>query len=567
MDFKGIEVNIVKLNTIGNALRNIAREMSLNLRRCAHSVIIREGKDYATGILDRGGQLVAQAEHNPVMVNSLLISFQECLKRTSLDEIEVDDVLLTNDPFAGGQHLPDIIIFTPIFYRNEIVAFAGSSAHHIDIGGGAAGPYSKATEIYHEGIRIPPGKINVNKDLKGGMFERILLANVRASNQVRGDLEAQLVSNTAGVRRMTELLNKYGKDQLLFYIEKLIENSEVRTRGEIEKIPDGTYSFIDFVDDDGLGTEMIKIQVEVTIKGSDIYIDFEGTSPQVRGFVNCPYASTVASVYTAVKDIILDPTIFMNEGCNKPIHIKVPYGSIINPKPPAALRARLCSGGRVLDAVLGALSKAIPDQSAADSFNVCTALSFARLRETSDTADTHRIIIEVVGTGFGAAKEYDGESGIEAPIENCSNTPIEALETDADFLRVNSYGLRKDSGGAGKWRGGLGLVREFEILTDDVMFSAYSDRFKSGAWGLLGGKEGAPARFRLISGGQEKKIESKVNLTLNKGDVLIVETGGGGGYGNPKDRDPERVMADVMDGYVSSESARKEYDIAVQGDR
>ena len=556
-------VEIVELNTVANALRNIAREMSINLRRCAHSVIIREGKDYVTGILDKNGQLVSQAEHNPVMVNSLLLSFQACLKETGLEKIGPDDVLITNDPYAGGQHLPDIMIFTPIFYENEIVAFAGNSAHHVDLGGGSAGPYSKATEIYQEGLRIPPGKINTRTDLKGGMFERILLANVRARNQVRGDLEAQLVANTIGVRRMRDLFAKYGKAGLTDYIARLIENSEIRTRAEIEKIPDGTYAFIDYVDDDGLGAEQIKIQVELVVKGSDIFIDFEGTSPQVKGFINSPYASTVASIYTAVSDIILDPTIYMNEGCNKPIHVNLPYGTVVNPKPPAPVRGRLCVGGRVVDAVLGAFSKAIPELSAADAYNVCTLLSFSRLNEDPESGDTHKIILEVVGAGFGGAEGYDGESGIEAPIENCSNTPVEALETDAEFLRVRAYRLRRDSGGPGKWRGGLGLDREFEITSDHVMFSAYADRFKNQTWGLLGGKPGASGRFRILSKGREKLIDSKVNMALSKGDVLIVETGGGGGYEPPGERDPALVLADVMNGYVSEHGAERDYGVRV----
>jgi N-methylhydantoinase B len=526
-------------------------------------VIIREGKDYVTGILDKGGQLVSQAEHNPVMVNSLLLSFQACAKETDLDSIKPDDVLITNDPFAGGQHLPDIMLFTPIFYEGEIVAFAGNSAHHVDLGGGSAGPYSRATEIYQEGLRIPPGKINTKTDLEGGMFERILLANVRAREQVRGDLEAQLVANNIGVNRMHDMFAKYGKTGLTNHIARLIENSEIRTRAEIEKIPDGTYTFVDYVDDDGLGAEQIKIQVMVVVEGSDLFIDFEGTHSQVKGFVNSPHASTVASIYTAVKDIVLDPTIFMNEGCNKPIHVNLPYGTVVNPRPPAPVRGRLCVGGRVVDAVLGAFSSAIPEISAADAYNVCTLLSFSRLRDDLEGGDTHKIILEVVGAGFGGAEGYDGESGIEAPIENCSNTPVEALETDAEFLRVRAYKLRRDSGGAGKWRGGMGLEREFVILTDDVMFSAYADRFKNGAWGLLGGKPGATGRFRMISKGREELIDSKINMSMNKGDVLIVETGGGGGYGPPGERDPALVLADVINGYVSEQSAEKDYGVRV----
>jgi N-methylhydantoinase B len=554
--------DVVRLNTVGNALRNIAREMSINLRRCAHSVIIREGKDYVTGILDRNGQLVAQAEHNPVMVNSLLLSFQGCLQEIRQEEIEPEDILITNDPYAGGQHLPDIIIFAPVFFEGEVVAYVGNSAHHVDLGGGSAGPYSQATEIFQEGLRIPPGKINIRRDLNGGMFERLLMANVRARDQVRGDLEAQLAANSVGTRRMIDLFRRYGKRELINYIEKLIENSEIRTREAIEKIPDGTYAFVDCVDDDGLGTESITIHVTVEVKGSDLFIDFEGTSPQVRGFINSPRASTVAGIYTAVRDVLLDPTIFMNEGCNKPIHIKLPYGSVVDPKPPAPVRGRLCVGGRIVDAVLGAFSKAIPERSAADAYNVCTLLSFSRLRDDPEGGDTHKIILEVVGSGFGAAYGYDGESGIEAPIENCSNTPVEALEIDAEFLRIRAYSLRKDSGGAGKWRGGTGLHREFEILEDGTCFSAYADRFQHRPWGLLGGEPGQTGRFRLISNDQETSLGSKVNLVLNKGDILIVETGGGGGYGPPLERDPDLVHADVENGLISEEGAGRDYAIA-----
>ena len=508
----------VFLTTVGMALRSIAREMSVALQRSAYSTILREAKDYATGLLDAKGQLLAQAEHNPVMVNSLRVSIGGCLDRVAIDEIRPGDALITNDPYAGGQHLPDIMIFTPIFWDDRLVGFAGSSAHHVDMGGGAAGPYAGATEIFHEGIRVPPSKVTIAEEFGGGFFESLLLANVREAEKVRGDLEAQLIANDIGVTRFGELLRRHGKDKLLSAIDHLLDVSETRTRAAIRELKPGRYVATDVVDDDGLGQEAIEIVAAVEVAEDELHIDLTGTSVATRGFINSPFASTVASIYTAVHDVIGDPTVHYNEGSNRPIRLTIREGTVVNPGPPAPVRARLCTAGRVLDVVLRALYQSAPDRAAGDSYMVCTAIVFAQRRQAEAEARTHAIAIEILGSAFGGAEGYDGESGIECPMENCTNTPVEALEVDFPFLRVARYELRRGSGGGGTWRGGMGLVREFEVLEDGVQLAMYADRFLASPEGAAGGRPGARGALTLVTGDERISLGSKVNRLLQRGE-------------------------------------------------
>ena len=543
----------VTLNVLMSAFHAISEEMGVNLLLTARSTIIREARDCSCAMLDAKGRIVAEAEHIPVQMSSLSLPMQACLAKYE-GKIAEDEVFVTNDPFIGGQHLQDITIFSPIYRNGVLLGFAASIAHHVDIGGGSAGLTLGAREFYEEGLRFTALRLNRNRDfVKGGVFYDLVHANFRAPGVTWGDIQAQLAANDVGRRRVLELADRYGAETLTRYMSAAMDHSEKLMRKAIAAIPHGRYSSTDQIDDSISSSDPIPIKVTLEIDENGIHVDLTGSSPQIGEFLNVPFGSTCSSAFSAIKMGITAgrDTIPANDGCYRPIKVTAPLGCILNPMPPAATRARMCGAYRVFDAILLALRQAIPDRIAGLGFHVNTTVGLTRR-----TGAEYSIFIEDIGGGWGGTPIGDGADMLDAPLSNCRITPAEALELDHPFIRVRRYELLPDTGGAGKFRGGLGSVREFEVLDDGVDFFGYADRHRFPPPGAAGGAPGTVGSFSVLRNGEEIRLPSKTGRPLHRGDIVRVVSGGGGGFGEPSERSEKLIAADLLAGKVSRQSDR-----------
>lgn len=528
---------------ISQALIAAAREMGTKLVRSAYSTILREARDGSAALLDARGNVIAQAELIPMQLGAMGGIIAPCLRRHPPETLTEDDLLITNDPYEGGQHLQDIFIFTPICYEGRLIAFSASVAHHLDIGGGSPGLNMSATDLFQEGLRIPPSRYSVSEDWNGGCLERLMAANTRVPDQTIGDLNAQFASNAIGAARLQQLCAKYGADTVCASMEELMNYSERRMRTAIAAIPDGVYTGEDAIDDDGRSDKPIWIRATVTVKGESVDIDFTGTDPQVISNINAPFASTVSAAISCAKSVLTPADIPLNEGLKRPFTVRAPYGSILNPRPPAAVRARMAAANRAHSAVMKALAKAVPDKVIASGFDSCTIMCFSH-----QSGESFKIFLEPLGGGFGASAVGDGCDAVDAPLSNCSTTPAESLDANFDFFLLRSHKLEPGSFGLGKHRGGAGFSRRFEIMKDNVQFAIYSDRFRLPSEGLFGGKQGSVGHCRIYRGGEVIELPSKASAALRKGDFLEIYLGGGAGYGDPTHRDPRLIERDLRNG-------------------
>ncbi len=536
----------VEYAILSQSLIAAAREMGTKLVRSAYSTILREARDGSAALLDVQGQTVAQAELIPMQLGTIGRIFGPCAKLYPPETLQPGEVLFINDPYSGGQHLQDVFIFHPIHFDGEVIGFAASVAHHLDLGGGNPGLNMNAVDVYSEGLIIPPMKINLERDWHGGGFERLLRANVRVPQQTMGDFDAQMAANAIGVLRVQELAARYGVAKVRATMAALQDYSETRMRAAIAAVPDGTYVGEDWVDDDGESDAALPIKATVTVKGDSIAVDFTGTADQVRCNLNAPFASTVSGTISAIKAALTSPDIPFNDGAMRPVTVEAPLGSMLNPRHPAPVRARMEACSRAWNAVMKALAQAVPEQVIACGFDTTTSFCLSQLRPSGWS-----VYLEVYGGGFGATTSSDGADGVDNPLSNCSNTPVEAMDQDFAFFRVTDYALRPDSAGAGRHRGGAGFFRRFEILEDGTRLALYSDRFRRAPQGLFGGTPGATGGCEVMRGGQRLQLKSKDSIQLQKGDVVTLSLGGGGGYGDPAQRDAAARERDLADGYVT----------------
>lgn len=542
-------------NIISNGLHGIAQEMGEKLVRSAYSTIIREARDCSTSFLDRNGRIIAQAQFCPIHMNSFGKVFEAFAKKFDLSTIQPNEGLITNDPYSGAQHLNDIVLFTPVFYRNRLVAFSASLGHHIDVGGGAAGPNASATDVYSEGLRIPLSRFNVETDLGDGLLEQFIRINVRPPDQVMGDIYAQLAANRTGESRFNEMLERFGEETVLTCAAELQDYSERLARDAIKTIPDGIYEAEDFVDDNGFSNDPLRVAVKIRVEGDSLELDFTGSAAQTKGMINSPLASTISAAYGAIGILLGGGSIPVNDGLYRPIRsIGVPYGSFLNPSEPRAVRARNNACHRVYNVIMMAMSDVVPNQVLASGHDTTNAVGMGHM-----SPEGYRVYMEVVGGGWGASAGADGADVVDGYVGNCSNVPVESLEADYPFMRVEEYALRRGSAGAGEWRGGLGARRVYRILSDDVTFNSYSDRFKVAPWGLFGGKSGQHSRFTVERGGTFLPLASKGNVTLQKGDRLIIETAGGGGFGDPRKRNRDLIAREIAEGLITAREAAEFY--------
>jgi N-methylhydantoinase B len=556
------DIDPILLEVVRNRLETIADEMELTLLKSAASPIVKEGLDASAALFNVRGETIAQAAAIPIHLGCLELAARRIVEAFPPETMADGDAFLLNDPYDGGTHLPDITLAVPVVADGRVVALACTMCHHQDVGGRTPGSVpTDATELYQEGLIIPPTRLFRAGILDENLFA-LLRRNVRIPEVFTGDLMAQVAAGRLGGARLNELCARYGTDVVLGYIDELLERAERLTRRGIEAIPDGTYAFEDWLDSDGIDDRPIKIAVAVTIHGSSMRFDFTGTSPQVRGPFNSVPASTLSAVYYAVR-AISDPTVPSNGGCFRAVETVLPPGSLVNPRPPAPVSCRTATIKRIADTILGALVRALPDRMPAASSGTLLVMAFGGV-----DPETGRPFVasELAAGGMGARPTKDGIHVVETDVTNCMNIPVEALEMNFP-LRIARAGLWMDSAGAGAQRGGLGLEKVFEATTTDVTVAHRSERFASGPWGLFGGRPARRGRAFLVRrDGTREAVPSKKMLVLHPGDQLWEYVSGGAGWGDPLDRDPERVLADVLDRVISAEAAAEEYAVVLSPD-
>lgn len=532
----------ISIEVIRNKLESIANEMQFTLLQCAFSPLVKEGMDCSASLFTLDGETLAQATAIPVHLGTMTPAMRAILKEYPLSAMRPDDVYMLNDPYAGGSHLPDITIAVPVFIEETALAICVTTVHHQDVGGMSIGSLpSNATEVFQEGLRLPPIKLAEQGRPNESVY-KILRQNSRTPDAFLGDIGAQLSACTVAQRRLIELAEKYPAPYLLEVFTILLDRSERMTRDALRKLPQGKYSCLDFLDNDGVDLDRrIPINVEITVDEDRVTYDFSGCSAQVKGPLNCVPSGVYAAAYYATR-ALTGTDIPTNGGCFRPISIILPEGSIVNPRPPAAVNSRLATIKRLCSVIVSAFSAAIPERVPAAPGNVLTALTFGGCRSDG----TPFMLSELVAAGSGASSGSDGVDCIQTDGSNSMNQPVEALMLDAP-IRIRRFVLRTGSGGAGRYRGGLGVVREYEILVDDVRFSYRGERHHTQAKGSHGGGDGASSRAVVIRrDGSVEDLPSKAMTMLNQGDRFILETAGGGGFGDPSLRDPKLADQDVL---------------------
>jgi N-methylhydantoinase B len=542
----------VTVEVVRNKLDGIANEMELTLLKSSFSPIVKEGLDASASLFTLEGETLAQAVAIPIHLATLIPCIRRILTEFDIESMCEGDIYCMNDPYLGGTHLPDVAVVMPVFAAGRPMALAATMTHHQDIGGMTPGSVpTDATEVFQEGIRLPALKLRDGERFNDTLL-KILRRNVRIPDTFEGDLMAQVAACSVGARRLSALAQTYRDADLSGIFSELLDRSEAMTRHALRSIPNGTYRAVDYLDNDGIDLERrIRIEVAVTIDDGVMTVDFAGSSAQVRGPFNVvPSGSLAAACY--VVRAITDPSIPTNGGCFRPIALRLPEGSIVNPREPAAVNSRTATIKRICGTMLAALAQAVPDRVPADSSGELLVLAFGGTRRDG----TRYVTGELVAGGSGAGATKDGVDGIETDATNCMNLPAEALELDAP-IRVHRVALRRDSGGAGAQRGGLGVVREYEILYGEVRLTHRGERHFVAPKGRAGGLDGAMARTVIYraAGGQET-VPSKLVTSLRAGDRIVFETAGGGGYGDAARRDPDKVRSDLLDGKTSPQGAR-----------
>lgn len=550
-----IAADPTKVAILARALQAIAEEMGVNLIRSAFSTVVREARDCSTALLDADGSVVAQAEMIPMQTAALSMSFKAAKAQLDLSGIDDRHAIIMNDPYSGGQHLNDIILFRPILFDGELLGFAGSTAHHLDIGGGSAGVNTAATDLIQEGLVIPPMLFDVERDWNGGNLERMIFANIRTAEVGLGDLNAQFAANHTGSERVRELAAREGPATLRRVMAEAQNYSERRMRAAISEIPAGVYRGEAFVDRDVFEDRPIRIAVTATVAGSDVELDFAGTDRQVKSMFNCPLSSAHAAAFAAIRSVMSDKDIPANDGCNRPLTLRFPKGSVLNPNRMAPVRARMATAYRAFDAVHAALAQAMPERVPAQGFNTTTGFYIAQQRDDG----SFRVFVDVLGGGYGACRGYDGADAVDNILSNCRNTPIEAIEQANGHLLMRDYAMIPDSGGAGEWCGGLGFMRQVEVREEGVFLNLYSDHHVRAPRGSCGGRAGAVGSLSVVRGSETIRLTPTSSFQLRPSDLIVLCTGGGGGYGDPKMRRHDRIERDLDDGRITAAHAEEAY--------
>ncbi len=522
--------NPIDFEVFKNVYLAIAEEMGVTLCRTGFSPNIKERLDYSCAVYDADGETIAQGDHMPVHLGAMPLSV-----RAAIDSVDMrpGDIVVLNDPFQGGTHLPDITLVSAVFVKPtdaKPTFYVANRAHHSDVGGMSPGSMPVAREIYQEGLIIPPILLARGGEIVKNVWS-LILANVRTPDEREGDLSAQIAANRVAERRLLDVVRKYGKARAVGYARALQDYTERVVRAAIAKIPDGVYEFADALDNDGFSDASVAIKATLTIRGAHATVDFTGSDPQVEGSVNANFAITLSACLYAFRCLVEEDVLY-NAGVARPLTVIAPAGSIVNAERPAAVAGgNVETSQRITDVVLGALGRAIPERLPAASQGTMNNITLggAGLRKDANGRLVRFAYYETMGGGMGGRLGLDGLSGVHTHMSNTRNTPVEAIEHYLP-VRITRYGLRANSGGAGRWRGGDGIVREYEMLAD-ASVTLLSDRRERPPYGAEGGAPGARGRNILIRGKKEMRLPGKVQIALKAGDRLRIETPGGGGYG------------------------------------
>jgi N-methylhydantoinase B len=515
----------IRLEIFKHMFAAIPEEMGVVLQKSSYSPNIKERRDFSCALFDNDGNMFTQAAHIPVHLGAMPLSVQQAIQILTLDE---GDVMILNDPYRGGTHLPDITLVSPIYIEDKLFGYAANRAHHSDVGGMAPGSMPIARELYQEGLILPPIKLVEGGELNQGVWE-IILANVRTPSERAGDLRAQLAANQRGVDRMLDLVARYSLQEIKAYIQHLLTYTERMTRKLIAEIPDGSYTFEDHLDDDGVNHFAILIRVKVTIRGERATVDFTGSAPQQAGSINAVYAVTLSAVYYVFR-CLLSLDVPNNSGCLAPIEVIAPAGSVVNANHPAPVAGgNVETSQRIVDILLGAMAQAVPDMIPSASQGTMNNTLIGGWDTERQQSFTY---YETIGGGTGASPHASGSSAIHSHMTNTLNTPVEALEYAYPFL-VLKYGIREGSGGDGLQRGGDGIQRDL-LLNSPAQVSLLTERRISQPYGLAGGDGGARGENLIIRNGEQITLPGKGSFDLQAGDILSIRTPGGGGYGKTK---------------------------------
>ena len=553
------DIDPITREIVQNALAAAGDEMAIALYRTAYSTIVRDCLDYSTSLCDFNGDMIAQGVTIPLHIGSVPFAMETLLKKFS-DDINPGDVFILNDPFDGGMHIPDIFIVKPIFWEGRRVAFAVSTAHHLDLGGRLPGSSAcDNTEIFQEGLRIPWLKLYHAGEPDDAIFS-LLRANVRLPRMTLGDLRAQLSACHIGERAIHDLIRRYGPEMFRACTADLIDYTERLVRAEIAGWPDGSHTFTDYLDSDGVGGPRVRLQVTLTVEGDGLTVDFAGTDPQVPGAINNTFSFTASVVAVCVRSVLREE-IPSTVGIFRALDIRAPEGTVVNGVLPAASSMRGVTGFRLVDTVLGAFAGLLPDRVLAAGEGGNTLVIIAGKRQTKEPY----VYYELVSGTWGARPDRDANDGLCNPANVASNIPVEQAECEYP-VRIERYGLVRDSGGAGQFRGGLAVEREWRLLSGEAHLAIRSDRRDHPPYGLHGGKTGAPSMTTLHHTTGPEVLPTMISTSMCGGERVHHRQAGGGGWGDPLRRHPAQVVDDVRNDKVSVDRARTEYGVVLNAE-
>ena len=555
-------IDPITFEVIRNALVAATDEMVLTLKRSAYSTNIKTRSDFSCAFFDAELRCSAQGFAQPVHLGSMVEQVPRAVRDYGPENLGPGDAIITNDPYPSGVHLNDVSLISPVHAGGELLGYVANLAHHVDVGGGAPASIGAFREVFQEGVIIPPVKIVESGRIVPDIF-RLLLAQIRSKHETGGDLRAQVAANATGVRRVQALVERFGRETIVDTMAELLAYTERRTLAELADLPHGVYEAEGSVDNDGYTDEPVRLKARVTISAGGIAFDFAGSDPQRRAPVNSTYAMTFSACAYALKCLI-DPDLPVNDGFYRLITVDAPKGSVTNCTWPSPVVGGWETQDRVVEVIFRALLPAFPDRLPAGTKGMMCQAGFGSL---DLAAGTYTCFYETFAGGYGGRATSDGPDAVQAHGQNTENAPIE--ETELNYpVRIVALSLVENSEGPGRFRGGLGLRKDY-LFDRQTTFTVLADRDKVGPWGAFGGHPGRVAEYILIRAGLETRLSSKTTVELEPGDVISVRTCGGGGYGPPEEREPERVLRDVLEGKVSPERARDLYrvDLDLRGRR
>jgi N-methylhydantoinase B len=551
----------ILFEVIRNALLEATEEMSACLQRTAYSTNVKTRLDYSSGFVDAQGRMVAQAFCQPAHLVTIGRIVPRAVAEYGPENLEPGDALLVNDPHRQASHLNDIFLISPFYFEGKLLGYVANTCHHVDVGGGAPASIGAFQEIYQEGLILPVVKLVSKGQILDDML-KFVLANVRAKKEVNGDLRAQVLANELGIRRLTHVAQRFGTETLLSYIDRLIEYSERLLRAELLKLPTGTFAAEDQLDDDGITSKPVHLQARVTLDGETVTFDFSGTDAQRAAPMNCNMTQTFTACVYVLKCLV-NPDIPLNEGFYRPIRIIAPEGCAVNATHPTAIVGGWEVAMRLCELLFAALSPALPERVPAGTKGTVCQVGFGG---EDPRSGEYYCFYETIAGGYGGRARSDGPDAVQTHFQNTQNAPVE--ETELNYpVRIPRYSLIPDSDGPGRMRGGLGLCREYIFVDHEAVFTTLADRVKFPARGLFGGGSGRGARYSLISNGKAVAIPSKGTMQVKPGDMVRIESPGGGGYGRAEERDPALMLRDLREEKISQARAREVYGAGARSGR